>query len=1532
MAGFWWEEELKKKQLGAPATTNTQEGQSGFWWEKELNRQGPRTAQEAQQLFTQQQQQREQQWRQRQENLANRAMQGWSDISAPLQIPGQLSMGLAEDIGNARLGRPATGAFARNIRNIPATLVQPLHVLGINLADRPKKISSGADVLEAWGKEDAPLWMQIGVEIALDPLMFGTMLMAGGKVLNATGKVAQAAKMQNLGQQLRKAGFAVEDVGRGVDSAISLGGLGRGSSTAVKAVTGVDPTEVVAKKFFEIMETPSPFRIPDSKRYTQPWVRSGDPIAQEDAQRMLNYTWGEIFFPHGITPGAPASKTGMAQTKTESEGVIHGVMHRIKLANQRIEETAQNAVGSVRVGVFNPANNIREGGGLIGGIGKAWEGLEKGVKGKRVIPKEEVVIATKLKEIAGSWLDNLSTTADDTVQEILATPKLARASRKPDAFAAQTKEIVGKSAQREAYIERAKALARVYVAPELKGLSESQAKLKIAQAESAFSRAVIKMVEEGYKTTLSIGAQLSQWETKFEPIVRKMAQRLGRPYESVIADLVKEAQNPKKLAEFLTGEIPKPKEVLALPSAGPPQPKELPITTPRSIPDAERWMALQRDMSDLSSQRGGASGLGSRTGLSMAQIAEEMAALQAKAKAVIPTPTIPTTPALPPAPDTLPPYQPNRARVYTLPEEPRTPEVQRRIEQELLQEINLVNRQQGRFVALGDQILPPIPSQTPAPTLTEKQIERIQAKRAAEMQQSGRMAAKERAMLYARRQKAFEAEKQAEKMRLEALEKARQDYAKRMAEDLEYRKREPLAAAFHDAARELGFDDFATISPFEYIRGLQNGYLRRVYNFHSDPEAVRVKVRRGDIGIVRAEASIDDIAEAARTHFGPDSEKAVLDFIRATPSPAVSASDISSIIQRTTGAEPDIEKVRDFIRAVNPDAKVMDEILQRLEIKTNEWKALGEKPALGLQRQAFSQRVVNDPYVRALLQENEDIKSRLAALGQSGGRALSSQVVMQHVYDTLKTTGHIVDKQTFYANGGRIDNLRFVLLPDDTETWGGLAGKAIPQFYARVIASGMSYDGMNSGLGAFGKIAAGIRAGYLSAPGTATTNIWGNFALMQSAGVPVDEVLAKMPKAFKAIREYAETGYAKDFEGAEDFLRFLSDGTLSRELAQTISEAYEATLGVAKKKDFPTKFNEFMTRIAKTAPFGTLHAFQFVEDWQRASVYMWAKDRMLSKAAVRGEAIDLDKIVRDAAFFSNNALYDYGNVGAGLDWLRRSGLGVFPTYAYFSVGRTIDNIVNHPGRVATIEHAISAANSALANEEERAKIDRIWIDAQGHGGRYLAVPGDNPSSYYLIDLSKYLPMGVMSQTGMSQLFIDPLTGGLFRPLIEIGLALQSGTGEAAWSKQYGKRVFYPHQTGLEKLGSTMNFLMESYQPAPMSWIERWASRREVVVNEEQARRIEQITGNYLGVDMRQMIASYFGVRTKEVDTKSGGITTRSAIANEARDINALIRSINAEYQERLRRGEPLESISKWYQEQIRRVVQERARDVKERIR
>jgi hypothetical protein len=1470
--------------------------------------------------------------RQRQEAFRQRAMDTFSDAVAWLEIPGQLLKGAVEDVGYINRGLAPRGAFEQSIRNIPAQLVQPFRVAGIRLMDRPQNMSSGESVLAAWGNEEAPLWAKIAVDVGLDPLMFGTFILGGAKALKVTGKLAEASKLERVGRTLRVSAMNLEETGRAVDTALSIGGVTRGFAAATKWATGVDPIQAIGKKFFELMDTPSPFRIPETRRFTQPWLRSVEPTAAQESSRMLNYTWGELFFPGGVTPGSGSDKTRILQAKTAGEGAIHGVMHRVKLANERIDRFVMDALGSVRIGVLNPVESFQEGGSIAGGLGKMWEGFSEGFRGKRVIREDSQVYAQKLREIAGSWLDNLDTQSSDTVLGILENQKLTRKARNPDYFSIQAQQVLEGSKTREHYLEKARALAHSFVEKDLKGLSESQRVARIQQAEAAFTKAVLLSVEEGYKANLFIGARLSQWDEKFVPIVKRVAQRQGRSYGEVMADLIKEARNPARLQEFLANQIPKPRTLEALPQ--PPEPLRSPpalppATTPRtdylrrrSLFVDERY--LEADINRIQRLGGDPNAprlRGDREGLNIDPTSK---AIEQIDQTAVPRPTLMDfRPMLPPAREGVEYWRPG-FDVYRLPEElggvPLSPRKVEEAKRELDAQRIRYAREQGAFVAPGftdEGVIPPIGKpRKPPPTLTDEQIARIQRVRERQLQKANQQALRERELFYNRRQQALKEQQERERI----LEEMKRDYEERMANDYEYRKRNSLAAAFYDAAKELGYDDFATISPFEYIRGLEQGYLRRLYNYHTDPEMIRVKLNEGRIGLIKQDATIDDIASAARSVFGANAEKPLTEYILASPSPMMRADELEEVLERNVGIKATPEQIKDFMTRISPEAKMMDEILEKLNIKANEWRNLANRPAFGLQRQTFSQRVIDDPYIRALMQEQEDIKARLASLGRSGGRALNSQIVLQEVYNQLNEVGEVVSKEEFYKNGGRVNGIRYVLLPDDSETWGALAGRAIPQFHARIIASGMAYDGMNTGLGWFGKYLAGIRAGYLSAPGTAATNIMGNFALMQSAGVPVDEVILRMSRAFNAVKMYAETGYAKDFEGAEDYLRFLSDGTLSRELAQTISEAFEATMGGVTRKDFGDKFLDFMQRISKTAPFSTLHLFQFVEDWQRAAVYLWAKDRLIGQTKLKGATPLMDEIAREAAFFSNSAMYDYGNVGAALDFLRRSGLGVFPAYAYFSIGRVSQNLINHPGRIATIEHAISAFNEGLAERQQQVNINKMYLDAEGNGGRYIALPTNNPNEFYVVDLSKYLPQGALTPEGLRTLFLDPFLGGLFRPLLEVGFATINN-GEAVFSKQYNRRVYYPHQTGLQKLGSTLNFLMESYQPVPLSIGERWFSNKNLVVDSEKARQLEQIANRYLGSDVSQVLASYVGLRNKKVDVE-GGLTLRSALVNEGSELRRILNGLSEERRKLMLRGEPIDKNLEITIQQIQRQIME----------
>jgi hypothetical protein len=198
--------------------------------------------------------------------------------------------------------------------------------------------------------------------------------------------------------------------------------------------------------------------------------------------------------------------------------------------------------------------------------------------------------------------------------------------------------------------------------------------------------------------------------------------------------------------------------------------------------------------------------------------------------------------------------------------------------------------------------------------------------------------------------------------------------------------------------------------------------------------------------------------------------------------------------------------------------------------------------------------------------------------------------------------------------------------------------------------------------------------------------------------------------------------------------------------------------------------------------------------------------------------------------------------------------------------------------------------------EEREATQRMVVDVSGDASRYvpMRVPGQD-RQFYLIDLSKYTVAGMLSKQNLQNLFIDPLMGGVYKPIIEAAFAHANGTGEGPFSQQFGRRVFYPHENPTQKAQSTVNFFRTAYQPTTISLAEGLMRQQPLIVDQELAETYALRSGRFTNTDAAQVMMRLGGIRNQKVDTERGGITFRSALIKVGTKYRGLRDSLMARY-------------------------------------
>ena len=198
-------------------------------------------------------------------------------------------------------------------------------------------------------------------------------------------------------------------------------------------------------------------------------------------------------------------------------------------------------------------------------------------------------------------------------------------------------------------------------------------------------------------------------------------------------------------------------------------------------------------------------------------------------------------------------------------------------------------------------------------------------------------------------------------------------------------------------------------------------------------------------------------------------------------------------------------------------------------------------------------------------------------------------------------------------------------------------------------------------------------------------------------------------------------------------------------------------------------------------------------------------------------------IEQQAAEFARLVVFDYSELPKSLDFLKRTGLVLFPGFTYFMAGRTLNAFANRPGTLAVADRFSEAlANASLDLEEQLALHIGTpeWMrQDQGVPMPFTMRQGKRGEDIVsVIPLNQLLPTGTIldgfAGGGTGNPWAQSITqAGVWGPVFEVMRALVTGDGEATLSAQYGNRVFDADSEGVDRAQDVFRFLYNTMAPS-----------------------------------------------------------------------------------------------------------------------
>jgi hypothetical protein len=636
-------------------------------------------------------------------------------------------------------------------------------------------------------------------------------------------------------------------------------------------------------------------------------------------------------------------------------------------------------------------------------------------------------------------------------------------------------------------------------------------------------------------------------------------------------------------------------------------------------------------------------------------------------------------------------------------------------------------------------------------------------------------------------------------------------------------------------------------SPLQWMADVRQGYARKVYLGNISPEAAKAAITAGRLALVSEveadtlpQRAVEYLKQIGRTGDIAKAEKAfqeLAEYVKASDGRYVYTAEAFAKILKQHWPEMDSATFNGLLHdVINGPGKEYTAylVLSKAQSGLN-IDIVGAPISQGVPG-AMRERLAEE-LTRHLVQLY-DVEASLAEFARYTSRQQIAGHIQDQLFKVLKEAGLVYDEPPMEAV--KSAHLRFVQVPDATThmgeaghrayVWGPLAGKWIPKAIYEDLNRTLSVD-PTSGT-AFASFLTFWRKSLLNSPDTVVRNFLGNIWLTWLTTGPEQALtsLRYLPKAFRALREYAETGRIAELgDGA---IYMLKEASLTGELREVVETAAarvaDAARGAISGKGVVQRTIEALDRvlndtgraIAKhfttnldasplTRALSFVEMFAHLENAQRLANYFAAKELAKAAGKANPEAY--------AMWVAMNATHDYRSVPYALNIVKNYGIVAFPSFMYLTAVAVGKAFTKNPAALTLpAKFANLSFYTNTDGPEDHARIAMYmpeWLAA--------AMPAVLPvkrsdGSYLVMPLSYATPVIPVDP---SSLATEVVGVGFLRPFIEAVYGLIRDDPTPVFSAQYGRRLFPEAATPAEKAFGVGAYITKSFTPR---WITRYS--------------------------------------------------------------------------------------------------------------
>jgi hypothetical protein len=636
-------------------------------------------------------------------------------------------------------------------------------------------------------------------------------------------------------------------------------------------------------------------------------------------------------------------------------------------------------------------------------------------------------------------------------------------------------------------------------------------------------------------------------------------------------------------------------------------------------------------------------------------------------------------------------------------------------------------------------------------------------------------------------------------------------------------------------------------SPLQWMADVRQGYARKVYLGNISPEAAKAAITAGRlalVGEVEADAlpqkAVEYLKQIGRSGDIANAERAfkeLAEYIKASDGRYVYTAEAFAKILRRHWPEMDSAVFNALLHdVINGPGKeyaaymVLSKAQSGLNIDL-----VGAPISQGIPG-AMRERLAEE-LTRHLVQLY-DVEASLAEFARYTSRQQIAGHIQDQLFKVLKEAGLVYDEPPLEVVKGT--HLRFVQVPDATThmgeagqtayVWGPLAGKWIPKAIYEDLNRTLSVD-PTSGT-AFASFLTFWRKSLLNSPDTVVRNFFGNIWLTWLTVGPEQALMSLryLPKAFRALREYAETGRIAELgDGA---IYMLKDASLTGELREVVENAAARMANTARGaisgkgvvqrtiETLDRVLNETGRTIAKyfttnpdasplTRALSAVEMFAYLENAQRLANYFAAKELAKAAGKANPEAY--------AMWVAMNATHDYRSVPYALNIVKNYGIVAFPNFMYLTAVAAGKALTKNPAAM-TLPAKLSSLSFYTNTDgpEDHARIAMYMTEWLAQSMPMVLPVKRSDGSYIVMPLSYAAPVIPIDP---SSLATEVVGMGFLRPFIEAAYGLIRDDPTPVFSAQYGRRLFPDAATPTEKAFGVGAYITKSFTPR---WITRYS--------------------------------------------------------------------------------------------------------------